>query len=103
MSKSKNPSAISIDEAKRIADFGLLQDEEAAALGNLLLVESLLRQLSDEGHDHLISMPVHLQDACDHAASALFDSYKVLRQRILQFATKAAIEVGNISDPGSKE
>ena len=99
MSKTKNPSEISIDETKRIADFGLLQDDEAVALGNLMLAELLLRQLSAEGHDQMIELPVHLQDACDRAASMLFDSYTLLRQKMLQFATKAAIEAGNISDP----
>lgn len=96
MSKIKKLSEISIDEAKRIADFGLLQDEEVAALGNLMLAESVLRQLSNEGHDQIMNLPVHLQDACDRAAAMLFDSYTVLRRTMLQFATKEAIEAGNI-------
>jgi hypothetical protein len=89
-------SKIPIDAYKRIVDFGLLGDDEAVALANLPLIESLLRQLSTEGHDRSIEMPVCLQDACDRGAAMLFDAYNILRERLLQFATKEAIEAGNL-------
>jgi hypothetical protein len=100
-----------IDERKRIVDFGLLKDDEAAALGNLTLAESLLRQLSNEGHDGSIELPVVLQDACERAAWLLYDSYKVLRESMLEFAIKekeSKTAVRQLPDfrmvpPGSKE
>jgi hypothetical protein len=92
-----------IDSSKRIVDLGLLEDEEAAALGNLVLVESLLRQLSNEGQDRSIDMPVCLQDACQRGADVLFDAYKVLRERMLQFVTKEAKEAANLEAEGSGE
>jgi hypothetical protein len=96
MSKIKKPSEVSIDEKKRIVDFGLLEDDEAAALGNLTIVEMLLRELSQEGQDNAIDMGTFHQDACYRAADMLCDSYKLLRERMLQFAAKEGIEAGNI-------
>jgi hypothetical protein len=89
---------VPIDNTKRIVDFGLLQDDESDALGNLMLVESLLRRLSDEGQDGSIDLCVELQDACHRGACMLYDAYKLLRERILQVAAAEAMSARNISE-----
>lgn len=84
------------EEKKRLVDLGLLEDDEAAALGNLTIIAMLLYRISEEGQSGTEDISLFLQEASHRAADMLCDSYRVLRERMLEFTGKEAREVGNI-------
>jgi hypothetical protein len=86
-----NIPRISAGKEKRIVDYGLLEDDEAAALGNLAVIEALLRNISEDGQSGAEDISLFLQDACWRAADMLCDSYRVLRERMLEFVGKEAL------------